>query len=107
MASHGIEVNSLLIRTEINGREVSFLAQGTRDSKPIVVVGAAKSRFDRVEAIRQVEAQVEVARAMYPGVAIQPLLVTHYARPHCLSALEAKASSSCKALSGSIQGDAD
>lgn len=81
---YDIEVSSPLIRTEVNGREVNFLAEGTRDGKSIVVVGEAKSRLDSVETLRQIDSQVEAARVAYPNKEIQPLLVTHYARPQLL-----------------------
>lgn len=94
----GVRLSERIVRTEINGEEINFLAMGERDGKQVLLVGEGKLQLgDRFhirraaqEAFDQLERKVEAAQEHYPDHEVIRLLVTHYARPAVLEMAAAR-----------------
>jgi DNA repair ATPase RecN len=88
-AKYGIDITDRLVRTQLDGKEVNLFAQGSRNGKPIVIVGETKLQLDERRGNRREEELVlsqligrtDLARRQYPDVEVVPVLLTHYARP--------------------------
>ncbi len=92
-----VAIRTRVIRTEIEGEEIDFLAHGEKDGRSICFIGESKLRIDgrrhggqeldRI--IDQLDRKVEAVKKAYPDCEIIRFLVTHYARPFVLERLEA------------------
>lgn len=86
---YGIVLDERIVRAEIGGEEINFLARGYRNGQAICLVGEAKLRLDErrdnyheVEhVLDQLEVKVAAVQKQYPDCEIVRLLVTHFARP--------------------------
>jgi hypothetical protein len=86
---YGITLEERLVRTEINGEEINLFAHGTRNGKPILLVGESKLQLDERRNSRraldllldQLARKVATVQEVYPNAEIVQILVTHYARP--------------------------
>jgi hypothetical protein len=86
---YGIRLDERIIRAEIEGEEINFLARGERNGQSVCLVGEAKLRLDErrdnhheVERVLdQLEAKVAAVRKQHQDCEIVRLLVTHFARP--------------------------
>lgn len=81
-SAHRIEISNKLIRQQIGDEEVNLLAEGTRNHKPVLVVGEAKSRLS-VSDLAQLKKKVQEVEDFYPAAAnreIVPVMVVHFAR---------------------------
>jgi hypothetical protein len=86
---YGIQLVERIIRAEIEGQEINFLARGQQNGHSVCLVGEAKLRLDErrdnyheVEnVLAQLDVKVAAVRKQYPDCEIIRLLVTHFARP--------------------------
>jgi len=99
LREHRVRVTERFVHTEIGGEEINFLAHGQReDGTAVLVVGESKGRLDErgsggesaSQVLGALQRKVAAAAGAHPGVAILPLLVTHYARPGFLDAAGAE-----------------
>jgi len=81
---YGIELTERLIRVEIEGKEINILGKGKKDGNEVIVVGEATLRLDTRNKFAQLQESVELVAKQYPGVAIIPIIITHYATQNVL-----------------------
>ena len=84
-----ITVHSRFVRTEIDGEELDFYAQGEQNGRPVCIIGESKLRiderrsggqeFDRI--MSQLNRKAAVVKKAHPECDIVRMLVTHYVRP--------------------------
>jgi hypothetical protein len=82
---YGIVLKKRLIRTEIEGKEINFFGQATRDGQDVILIGEVKLRLDERRKRRsqdvfdELDEKIQIIRTKYPGETIIPVLVTHFA----------------------------
>ncbi|MEM7533845.1 MAG: hypothetical protein AAF639_16795, partial [Chloroflexota bacterium] len=81
---HNIKLNNPMLRSYVEGQEVNILGTGTKDDKPIVLVGEAKTRlatghfeqlWRHILLVKKAQEKGEIAAGE-----IVPIFVTHMAR---------------------------
>jgi len=95
---YGIKLTNRIVRADVAGQEINFLAQGEQNGEPVYLVGEAKLQIDErrenrrgaYEVFDQLERQTRAVAEQNPGYRIVPLLVTHYARPALLREAESR-----------------
>ena len=93
-----ITVKSRFVRTEIEGEEIDFFAQGEQNGHSVCLVGESKLRIDERRrrgheldrVLEQLDKKAAAVQKTYPDCGIVRLLVTHYVRPSVRKQLEAE-----------------
>lgn len=91
---YGIVLSERIVRAQVTGEEVNFLAHGQRNGTAVCLVGEAKTRLDerRVAqfelALAQLKVKVAAVRLQNADCELVPVLVTHFARPEAVQEAE-------------------
>ncbi len=79
---HKIKISTKLIRQQIGNEEINLLAEGTRNRKPVLIVGESKSKLS-VSDLAQLKRKIKEVAAHHPLAGkreIVPVMVVHFAR---------------------------
>jgi hypothetical protein len=79
---HGIAITKRMIRQQMNGEEIDFLAEGKRGETKVLVVGESKTTL-AAKHLTQLKEKVEAVKKHYKklnGREIVPLMIVHRAR---------------------------
>lgn len=79
---HGIRISSKFIRQQVGSEEINLLAEGTRNRKPVLIVGESKTRL-AAKNLSQLKLKIKEVEKHYPPAAkreIVPVMIVHFAR---------------------------
>ncbi len=79
---HNLTVTKRMIRHQIGGEEIDFLAEAKRGKTPVLIVGESKTTLAAHD-VTQLQRKVEAVKAHYKkrnGHEIVPLMIVHHAR---------------------------
>ncbi|MEK7829612.1 MAG: hypothetical protein AAB401_00920, partial [Acidobacteriota bacterium] len=79
---HKIKISNKAIRQQIGNEEINLLAEGTRNRKPVLIVGESKTRLAAKD-LTQLKKKIKAVESHYPFIAkreIVPVMVVHFAR---------------------------
>lgn len=79
---HKIKISDKFIRRQIGNEEINLLAEGTRNRKPVLIVGESKSKLS-VSDLTQLKKKIKEVAAHHPLAGkreIVPVMIVHFAR---------------------------
>ncbi len=79
---YNIAISNRIIRKYVGAEEINFLAEGSRDETPVLIVGEAKSRL-AAHHFTELKGKIKEVETHYPAAAgreIVPIIVVHSAR---------------------------
>ncbi|MGH9798740.1 MAG: hypothetical protein ACRD82_00090 [Blastocatellia bacterium] len=77
-----IRTSSKVIRQQVGNEEINLLAEGTRNRKPVLIVGESKTRLSAKD-LTQLRKKIKEVERHYPPAAsreIVPVMIVHFAR---------------------------
>ena len=79
---HKIKISDKFIRRQVGNEEINLLAEGTRNRKPVLIVGESKSKLS-VSDLTQLKKKIKEVATHHPLAGkreIVPVMIVHFAR---------------------------